>query len=140
MYASAAEIEQLVEAVEAGTLPRDRWVHGAHLAFALWHVSRLPLAEATERIRVGIQRYNASQGITQTPQGGYHETLTRFYVWVVARFWERADQGLPLGELHAELVAQASDRSLPLGYWSRERFNSWEARTGWVAPDLRPLK
>jgi len=134
------EIERLVAQVEAGTLPRAEWTHAAHLAFALWQVSRLPLAEATERVRHGIMRFNAAHGIEQTPTGGYHDTLTRFFVWFIARYWNAADRGRPLGELHAQLVAAASDRGLPLRYWSRERLDSWPARTGWIPPDLAPLE
>ena len=47
MHASAAEIEQLVEAVEAGTLSRERWVH------ARWSRPR-PTPHAIERYAVAV--------------------------------------------------------------------------------------
>jgi hypothetical protein len=78
-------------------------------------------------------------GVVQTPTSGYHETLTRFFTWVVWRFVSAAPPGLAPDELIDELIRQHGDRDLPLAYYSRERLMSWEARTGWVPPDLRPL-
>jgi hypothetical protein len=134
-YESATDVDALVEAFEACTLPREEWTHAAHITVAVWCLMRDGVEAGSERVRVGIQRYNASQGIVTRPDGGgYHETLTRFYLWAVERHLHEA-----VALLAAECVARLDDRELPFRYYSRERLMSSEARMGWLAPDLQPF-
>jgi hypothetical protein len=84
MYSSDDEIDRLLRAFEACTLPRSQWNHAAHLTVALWYLVRYSPSEAIQRIRSGIQRYNAAAGIVTTNNSGYHETLTLF--WIHADF------------------------------------------------------
>jgi hypothetical protein len=134
-----AEVEALVRRFQDRTLPRPEWTHHAHLTVAFWYLSRTPEAEALGLIRDGIQAYNAAVGVPTTPTGGYHETITRFYVWLVHDYLERAGNAeAPLVLLNA-LLATRGDKSLPLRYYSRERLMSPEARYGWLEPDLEPL-
>lgn len=96
---------------------------------ALFHV--LEDSElALERMRAGIQALNAANGIPQTETGGYHETLTRFWLTLVRKHWA--------GEW-APFWAVLGDKKLPLRHYSRERLMSREARSGWLEPDLQPL-
>jgi hypothetical protein len=73
------------------------------------------------------------------PDSGYHETVTRFYVHVVARFLAGMDPAGSIEVQAAALVAALGARDLPLRHWSRERLFSVEARRGWVEPDLQAL-
>jgi hypothetical protein len=134
-----AELAELMDAFESATISRSEWTHRAHLSMALVYLLRYGQELGPARIRAGILHFNAALNIEQTPTGGYHETITRFYIWVVGRFLASADVTKPRFELANELFEQWGDRSLPLQYYSKERISSWEARTGWVAPDLRPL-
>jgi hypothetical protein len=134
------EIESLVRAFEDGTLPRARWTHRAHLTMGMWYLMRLPAPVAAERIVTGIQRYNAAVGVLQTPTGGYHETITQFYIWLIRRFLSTADRSRPLAELSDELFRVHGGPNVALAYYSRERLMSWEARTDWLEPDLKPLE
>ncbi|MDR3622654.1 MAG: hypothetical protein P4L85_25100 [Paludisphaera borealis] len=134
------DIERFITEFESCALPKERWTHRAHLTVGLWYLSRHPHEEATEMIRTGIQRFNEAKGVKQTNDGGYHETITRFYIWVIADFLAGADRGRPLIELAEQLFAQCGDKGLPLRYWTKARLTSWEARTGWVAPDLKELE
>ena len=134
------EMLELVDAFEACTIPRERWNHRAHLVYALVMLSRHGAALGAFAIRDGILRYADVQRIEQTPTGGFHETLTRFYIWLVQRFLERADRTAALSQLLDELLREHGDKDLPYRYYSRERLNSWEARTRWLEPDLRPLE
>ena len=129
------EIVALVEAFEAGTLPLSEWTHAAHLTVAVWYLMRDGAELGGERMRAGILRYNAAQGIVPRPDGGYHETLTRFYLWAVGQYLRGA-----VVELANGCVAGLEDRDIPLRYYSRERLMSPEARRQWVEPDLRPLR
>jgi len=136
---SDAELDELIDAFEAGRVPRGEWTHRAHLSMALVYLLRYGDDLGPARIRSGILHHNAALNIEQTATSGYHETITRFYIWVVQRFLTSADATRARYELANELFEQAGDRNLPLQYYSKERINSWEARTGWVSPDLRSL-
>jgi hypothetical protein len=134
-YDSRTDVDALVEAFEACTLPCSEWTHAAHITVAVSCVMRDGFAAGSERVRVGIQRYNAAHGIVTRPDGGgYHETLTRFYLWAVDRYLRDA-----VAALAADCVARLDDRELPFRYYSRERLMSPEARAGWLAPDLQPF-
>jgi hypothetical protein len=138
-YASAAEVEALVRGWETCALPRERWTHAAHLTVALWHLLHYDYEEAVGRVRSGIMRYNEAHGVVTTRTGGYHETLTVFWMRHVAHFLAAGyNEARSLVRLANELAASA-DRAAPLEHYSRELLFSWEARTGWVEPDLKPL-
>lgn len=129
----------LVTAWESLTLPREGWTHAAHLTVAAWYVHQDGVA-ALDRVRAGILRYNASVGIVSTPDYGYHETVTRFWVYRLAAFFrERPD----LAEREAAVAAAVAEfgvkRNWYADYWSIDILASREARAEWVAPDLRPI-
>ena len=88
------------------------------------------LVTAFDALRAGIGRLNAVHFTVQTESGGYHETLTVFYTWAVAREVARAPVGLGPAELAKRVVRARADRTIPLGHWSRPRLMSWAARTG----------
>jgi hypothetical protein len=138
-FATADEIRDLVAAFERCELPRAAWTHRAHLMTALWYLVHCGPDEGGERVRTGIKRFNAANGVAQTRDGGYHETITCFYLRVVAHHVRDALPGTSLADLASTLVTAWGDKSRPLEYYSRERLFSWEARTGWVEPDLRAL-
>jgi hypothetical protein len=137
---SSPEILRLVREFEACTLPRARWTHHAHLLVALWYLVRHDERDATLRIRAGIKRYNESQGIETTPTGGYHETITLFYIRVIKRFLLSANPDCTLTALADSLIAACGDKNLPLEYYSRERLMSARARSLWLEPDRKPLE
>lgn len=140
-YRTAKEIEHFVKAFEACTLPKSLWTHHAHLTVALWYLTRQDLGEATLNIRYGIQRYNESCGVLMTRDGGYHETITLFYIWAIGKYLEEAGRKRSLVRLREGLLeSPLGDRKFPLTYYSKERLMSWEARTRWIEPDLKPLE
>ena len=138
-YRTSAEVLRLVREFEACTLPRAEWTHHAHLTVGLWYLLRHDEAAATRLIREGIKRYNRAWGVETTPTGGYHETITLFYVRVICKFLAHAGRDCTLAALANSLVGECGDRNLPFAYYSRECLMSWEARTRWVEPDLKPL-
>jgi hypothetical protein len=138
-FRTAGEVISLVRRFEDCTQPRAEWTHAAHLVVALWHLLQYEPSEAAERVRRGIKRYNAAHGVRATPTGGYHETLTLFWLRVVRSFLEGGrNEARSLVSLANELAANA-DRELPLRHYTRERLFSPEARASWVEPDLKPL-
>ena len=138
-FRTTEEILALLRGFHDCTLPRADWTHAAHLTVALWHLLQFDWPEAVARVRRGIKRYNAAHGIVTTPTGGYHETLTVFWLRRVRSFLEVGrNEGRSLVALANELVATA-DKNLPLEYYTRDRLFSAEARSGWVEPDLKQL-
>jgi hypothetical protein len=133
------EVRRLADAFERSEISRSVWTHEAHLVVALWNLVCYGPAEGAERVRRGIQRLNAANGVPQARDGGYHETITRFYLWAIRRHIGSAPRAASIGELATTLIAAWGDRTRPLEYYSRERLMSWEARTGWVEPDLKSL-
>jgi glutathione S-transferase len=132
---SAAEIEALAAAFEAGTLPRAQWTHAAHLAVALWTLSRLSPEAALTHLRQRIRAYNAATGTANTDHSGYHETLTRWFLQAVAEHRARhAD--LPLQQSLLRLLrSPLADPAAPLRVYPRQRLWSVQARRGWVPPE-----
>jgi hypothetical protein len=139
-YRGEEEIAHLAARFEASAIPRKEWTHAAHLTIALWYLTRCDVEEATKRIRTGIQRLNAANGVLTTPTGGYHETLTLFWIHRVRLYLSRSDQKISLTELANGLIRTCSDSKLPLFYYSRECLFSPKARFGWVEPDGNPLE
>ena len=139
-FRTTEEILALVRRFEDCTLPREEWTHAAHLTVALWHLLQFDWPEAVARVRRGIKRYNAAHGILTTPTGGYHETLTLFWLRTVRAFLEaERNEARALVRLANDLIASA-DRGLPLAHYTRELLFSPEARANWVEPDLKPLR
>lgn len=127
----------LVTAWEDGSLPKPEWTHAAHLTVAAWFVWEEGIA-ALDRVRTGIQHYNAAVGIISTPDYGYHETITRFWIYRLAEFFR--DEG-PFAHRDAAVDAAVSKFAVKRNwygeYWSINIINSREARATWLPPDLR---
>jgi hypothetical protein len=130
--------EALWRAFHDATLPAAQWTHAAHLRIAWLHLARHELDEAHLRMRVGIIRLNAAHGLVETAERGYHETLTRVWLVLVAAARRRAP-----GPDSSHLVAQPRqpglEREAPLAYYSRARLFSVAARARFVPPDLTEL-
>jgi hypothetical protein len=138
-FTSTDEVRALVASFEAGTLSKEGFTHRAHLTVALWYLVWYGPDAATDRVREAILRFNAVHGTVSRPGGGYHETITRFYMWAVRRHLRAAPLDGSLADLANDVAAALADRALPLNYYSRERLMSDDARVGWVEPDLQPL-
>jgi hypothetical protein len=138
---TADDVVRLVARFEDGTLPKAEWTHQAHLAVALWYASRLPFEEALAVVRAGIQRVNDAHGVATTPTGGYHETITRFYMRVICEYVaESGDESETDWAARVNrLLARYGARDLPLRHYSKDLLMSAGARFGWVEPDLRPI-
>jgi hypothetical protein len=138
LYRTAEEIETLVRDFELCTLPREVWTHRAHLTVALWYLLAHPWDEAIRLTREGIKRYNDAHGIVTTPTGGYHETMTLFWLRIVRHYLETAlHEDRTLVVLANNLLLRHGRKELPLDYYTRELLMSPEARASWVEPDLK---
>src|SRR3979490_953792 len=82
-------LDRFRNAFEEGTLPRPDWTHAAHLAIGATYLVEYERFEAIWRARDGIRHYNASQGILNTSESGYHETITLFWLGITLNFLEK---------------------------------------------------
>jgi hypothetical protein len=162
---TGGDTDRIAHAFIARTLPKPQWTHQAHLKVGLWHALRYPLGAADDGftapkqdgsigadaadsagpdrpkdlaldlLRDRIRAYNETTGVPNTATGGYHETITRFYLMIIRRFLASADLSRPVDDLAAELILAYGDRELPLRYYSKNRLFSTAARAGWLPPD-----
>lgn len=120
------------------TLPVVDWTHEAHLLVALWHLKHYSKAEATCYLRSRIISYNEVVGTENGPRSGYHETLTLFWIWVIAEFLKRHDGDLTeLSNLF--IKSKYADKRLPFQFYTKAKLIGIEARASWVAPDRQAL-
>ena len=134
---SAAEIEALCAGFFACTLPASAWNHRAHVTVGTTLVHRHGPERALTEMRGGILRLNAAHGTPETPTRGYHETITRASLELIAGQLA-ARPGASLQEHVAFVLASPlGNKDALLGYYSRERLFSPQARASWHPPDLR---
>jgi hypothetical protein len=140
LFDHADDVLRLVERFEDGSLPKTEWTHQAHLAVGLWYAAHLPADAALAAVREGIKRVNAAHGVATTPTGGYHETITRFYMRVICDYVAREEEtgGDWAGRVN-RLLTRYGAKDLPLKHYTRDVLMSPAARFGWVEPDLRPI-
>jgi ribulose kinase len=121
------------------SLPDSEWTHRGHLRVAWMFLQRHDLDEAHLLMRVGIIRLNASHDLIETAARGYHETLTRTWLALVAR-----SMGGPVVSATSSSFVDAHSGALakeaPLRHYSRERLFSLEARARFVDPDIEPIR
>jgi len=129
--------QALVERFEQCRMSKAEWTHEAHLVAGFWYVHTLGRAAALERMRLGIRRHNEAVGTPNTDSGGYHETITRLYLWHMERHIQcEAALGFE-ASLAGLLASPMAGSTWPLTFYTKERLFSVEARRGWVEPDLQ---
>jgi hypothetical protein len=88
----------------------------------------------------GIRHYNESRGIPNTPDSGYHETLTLFWAGVIRLFLEEADPASTKVELvNRLLVKYGGNKDFWREYYSFDLLKCEKARRSWVEPDRKSL-
>ena len=105
----------------------------------VWYVWHLGLDEALPVVRSRIRAYNEAVGTPNTDEGGYHETLTRFYLTRIAQLL-RLHPAESLAQIQSRVPRSTCfGRAAPLRHYSRERLFSVQARRQWLEPDRAPL-
>ena len=135
-YPSERQVETLVRRFEACDLSLAEWNHRAHLTVAMWYLTHHPEERACERMIRGIRRFNHSNGIRESRRGGYHETLTLFWLGLGRRMIDGHPERSPLQLVNRYLSAP---RETPYRCYSESLLWSCDARCHWVTPDLADL-
>ena len=140
LFADDDAIRKIGVAMLACSLPKPEWTHEAHLATCAWLILErqdiIPERDLPDLIR----RYNESVGGVNDETQGFHETITQVFIGGVRLSLRRSEGEDGLADrANALLGSPQGRREWPLGFYSRERLFSVEARLGWVEPDLSDL-
>jgi hypothetical protein len=115
-------------------LPNSEFHHRDHLRLAWLAVRRHGAGAAEEVVTKGIQRF--AEHHSHGP--AYHDTMTRFWVRLVAHAVSDRPE---IGDFEEFLAAYPLllDKNTPLRHWSREAMFGPDARGAWRDPDLVAL-
>jgi hypothetical protein len=127
---------EFTRALERGQIANKDFRHSAHLHVAWTYLSEsVTTNEAARKMGDTLRKFATAAGVPEK----YHETITLFWIFVLADAHVRART---TGE-RLEQIVHANPRLLekdfPLEYYSPERLFSQSARKSWVEPDLKPL-
>jgi hypothetical protein len=134
-YHQKTEIEEFISQFNAQILPLSAWTHEAHLTVACWFLHQYSQAEAACYIRSGIITYNKAVGTANTPQKGYHETITVFWIKIISNYIETYKKDDLLVLCNDFLNSEYATRDYLLNFYSRELLFSAQARGFWTEPD-----
>ncbi|HEY9136707.1 MAG TPA: hypothetical protein VIM67_00425 [Terriglobus sp.] len=133
-----AALYGLVQAFEVGTLPKVQWTHAAHVAMGSHYVFLLGEADALTTMRRRVRVYNEAVGTINSTTSGYHETLTRFWIAVLARLYVVHPTTLELAFVQQAVSLYGGRRDLHGAFYEFDVVKSVEARQAWIAPDHWP--
>jgi hypothetical protein len=135
--ADESALDQLVLAFEQRTLPREHWTHAAHLAVGSHYVFCLGAERAMEEMRHRVRSYNEAVGTANTATSGYHETLTRMWIMILARLLEDHPGQLSRTAYAQVVVERYGHRSgIHKSLYGFDVVKSAEARAYWIEPEL----
>ena len=124
------DADAVADALVSCSLPKAEWTHEAHVRAGLSLVLRLGAEAALGTLREAIPRYNEHTNTPNSDAGGYHDTLTVYYVWAIDELLRRGVS--PENIVDNELVS----RTAPLQFWTKDELFSVGARRHWVAPTV----
>ena len=133
------EIAAFLAAFEAGTLPKERWTHAAHILTGACYVHAQGEAAAIDTMRLCVSHHNEAVGTANTETSGYHETITIGWIKLLARLLRETG---PMGRAPFAALAverYADDRSAVAKYYDFDLAASVEARLNWVPPTCGSL-
>lgn len=137
MY-TLSQITATVQQFQSRTLPISEWTHEAHLIVCCWHLLHYSQEESICLLRAGIINYNVAVGVENTIKRGYHESITLFWIYIIAAFLKE-QKGDEVEKINAFLKSSSADKTLPFQYYSKELLMSPKGRATWIAPDLKKL-
>jgi hypothetical protein len=133
------EIDAFIAAFEGCTLPKEQWTHGAHLLTGACYVHALGEAEAIDRMRRCVSRYNESVGGQNTDTSGYHETITVAWIKLLRDLLDRSKPITRAAFAALAVEHFQAQRDIFTRFYDFDLIASTEARRRWVAPNLQPL-
>ena len=135
---SERELTEFITAFERCALPKSSFTHAAHVTVASVYLQE-DWTTALPRMRANIRRFNESVGGTNSDTSGYHETLTVFWLEVLADFLHETPAANRLDEVRRAVTEFGSESKLHTRFYSFDVVNCVAARRGWVPPDLAKI-
>lgn len=136
-YNTEADIMKVVNDFELCRTGKDDFHHVQHLVVATAYLDSLPIEGATGKLRDGLVRFLEHHEIDKQM---YNETLTVFWLEMVALALERLPEGTPLVDRCNSVIDALSNPKLASEFYSDELLWSEEARAVFVDPDLKKLE
>jgi hypothetical protein len=134
-FSDNEEVAKLLEAFEQRTISASDFSHAAHIAVAVSYLTDLPLDQALDRMRRNLQAFASHHHLENL----YHETLTTFWMRLLAHLVTHSQPDLPLWERINRIVAEWGNRRAVRSHYSEELIASSAARENWLPPDRLPL-
>jgi hypothetical protein len=137
--ATSEALEAFLRGFENGTLAKSEWTHGAHVVAAASYLFNSNFETVLPLMRARISAFNLSVGGANTPTSGYHETLTHFWLLIVAESLRQHPPSSRLAAARHALAVFGEARTLHTLYYSCDIVKDTAARQQWRSPDLLPL-
>lgn len=136
VFESEAELDALMARFAARDMPNAEFSHRYHLTMAACMVFG---GHTLDDIRTTILEVNAKNGVEQTTTGGYHETITVAWDALIRAHLASLPKEAPRLLAVNSVLHAFADKNALFAHYSRDLLMSWEARKGFVEPDLAPL-
>ncbi|MCB9838276.1 MAG: hypothetical protein H6813_02965 [Phycisphaeraceae bacterium] len=132
--------DKFLRAFEAGEIALRDWDHRGHVRYAWITLEVEPRFDrAMDRVRAGLKAHlDTAIAAGETPEFGYHETITRFWMSIVARARDGEgahEDSCAFCAAHPELL----DKALLGRHYSKALLLDPRSRRLYVEPDLAPL-
>lgn len=126
---------------ESCELPYEAWTHRAHVKVAYLYLRANDFPTALSRIRIAIQRFNASKNVADGPTSGYSETTTHAFLHLVAATMGAHGSAIPTttADEFCDAHPQLLTRHVLRLFYSPERWLDPRAKAEFIEPDLAPL-
>lgn len=134
-----SDFDSLIARFVERKLPKVEWTHEAHLAVAIYFASQFPFEVAMDKVREGIWNHNESVGTANSDTDGYHETITRFWLYKAFEFCKNRPEESLCDRCNAYIMSGNATSKFPLRYYSESLLFSLNARRNWIEPDLLSL-
>jgi hypothetical protein len=128
---------ELLTAFEASTLLPDQWHHADHIRIAWLYLQQYPEEQAMDQLRAGLKRLIQAFGVIDAPDRGYHETVTRAWLKIVAahiHHYGSESNSTAFLQAHPHL-----QRTLLRAFYSPDQIRMPEAKHRFIEPDLTGL-
>ena len=127
-------IRDVVQKFENCEYKAEEFTHAHHLTVACWYLCTMSSEQALARMRTGLKKFIAHHG-----KQGYHETITRFWMELLAAYLEGAPGEMLLVSRVNSVVERFGSKQILFSYYTRERVMSDAAKQAWIAPDLQGI-
>ena len=130
--------DEFLAAFEARTL--EEFHHRDHIKVAYLYLRRHPLDDAIAKVRTGLQALAVAwKAPVDDLEKGYHETMTQAWVRLV-HLALRDHKSSESADAFCDQQPKLMEKTYLQSFYSRERLTTWEAKRGFIEPDLAPFR